>query len=78
MGRKVVSTLIVGLGNAGGKYEFTKHNIGLLALQDLAKNQYRVNFSPKPTLAGHVAVAQTQSLVLYWPETFMNICGKNV
>ena len=29
-------------------------------------------------MGGHVAEVRDKKLVLYWPETFMNICGKNV
>ena len=30
-------------------------------------------------IGGHVAeVSGSNSIILYWPETFMNICGKNV
>ena len=30
------------------------------------------------TLGGHVAEVPRKKLVFYWPETFMNISGKNV
>ena len=68
--------IIVGLGNSGRRYTFNKHNIGLLALKDLAANHYDVTFQESKPLGGHVARVRGQSLVLYWPEAQMNECGE--
>ena len=70
------TTLVVGLGNTGTQYAKTRHNIGLIALKDIAR-RYNTSWKTKITLGGHVAEV-SPSLILYWPETFMNICGKNV
>ena len=32
----------------------------------------------KVALGGHVAELHAKKLVLYWPETYMNICGKQI
>ena len=77
-GSKQGLTLVVGLGNAGKEYKMTKHNIGLLALEYLAAKKYEARFKPKISVAGHVAEVPAKRIVLYWPETFMNICGMNV
>ena len=70
-------SMVVGLGNMGRQYAQTKHNVGLMALQHLAAH-YKVSFKPKISLGGHIAEVRNQNLILYWPETFMNIAGKNV
>ena len=32
----------------------------------------------KVALGGHVAEIPGGKLVLYWPETYMNVCGKQI
>ena len=76
--KKAGLTLVVGLGNTGKQYASTKHNVGLLALQYLAEKKYGARFQTKVTVGGYVAEVRGSGLVLYWPETYMNICGKNV
>lgn len=70
--------LIVGLGNPGGEYKLTRHNIGFMAvdylLQGLGnppiKNQFKAE------------VAQTKigdhSVIICKPQTFMNLSGESV
>lgn len=64
--------MIVGLGNTGKQYANTKHNIGIMCLQSLAKH-YNVQF--KKALGGQVAEVQDKNLILYWPDTYMNVSG---
>ena len=68
--------LIVGLGNTGKQYARNRHNVGLICLQQMARH-YQVEFKLKANLAGHVAEISDQ-MILYWPESFMNLIGKNV
>ena len=42
--KPTIPLIIVGLGNSGRRYTFNKHNIGKLALKDLATNHYDVTF----------------------------------
>ncbi len=67
--------LIVGLGNVGEEYEDTRHNIGFMVLDRLAKD-HSATFS----LQRHAFVAEMSSkgrtLVLIKPTTFMNLSGK--
>jgi PTH1 family peptidyl-tRNA hydrolase len=70
--------LIVGLGNPGPQYLWTRHNAGFMVLDRLAARQgttvSRKNFSGftgESTLAGN-------RLVLLKPQTFMNLSGRSV
>lgn len=69
--------LIVGLGNMGREYEDTRHNIGFMILDALAKAS-NVVFSPKRY--GDVAEMRLKNkqLVLLKPSTFMNLSGNAV
>ncbi len=70
--------LIVGLGNPGEKYAFNRHNIGFLALDEIATG-YR--FAPwKKRFQGITAEGQigTVKCVLLKPATYMNESGRAV
>jgi peptidyl-tRNA hydrolase, PTH1 family len=69
--------LVVGLGNPGGKYAATRHNVGFDAI-DLFAN--RLNATPEPLKVGGQRVAdwvvdQERGFALLWPLTFMNRSG---
>lgn len=68
--------LIVGLGNPGREYEWTRHNLGFLVLSHLAK-EYRLKFSKSPTIQGLVAEAKIHNhdVMLLMPLTYMNHSG---
>lgn len=71
--------LIVGLGNPGIPYERTRHNVGFLVLDELAK-RLSVKFRLKPSLEAEVVeatVGETRFL-LCKPQTFMNLSGRSV
>ncbi|RYY37693.1 MAG: aminoacyl-tRNA hydrolase [Sphingobacteriaceae bacterium] len=67
--------LIVGLGNIGPEYADTRHNIGFMVLDELAK-QDGVKFS----IGRHAYHAETafkgRALHLIKPTTYMNLSGK--
>lgn len=70
--------LIVGLGNPGPEYEQTPHNMGFLALDQIAAD-LGVTISNRR----HKAVTATaklagQDVLLAKPETFMNLSGHSV
>lgn len=67
--------LIVGLGNPGNEYADTRHNIGFMVLNELAK-QEGVEFR----LANeHKAeIAELSGGILLKPQTFMNLSGQSV
>lgn len=68
--------LIVGLGNPGSKYHETKHNIGFMAIDLLAK-ELSVNFSENKTFKAEVGSAflEGEKVYLVKPTTFMNLSG---
>lgn len=72
--------LVVGLGNPGARYSATRHNLGQMVLDELARRRSE-SFRSHPTRA---AVAQTRlapgedRMVLAKPATFMNVSGAPV
>ncbi|MEA1830455.1 aminoacyl-tRNA hydrolase [Methylobacterium durans] len=70
--------LIVGLGNPGPRYARNRHNIGFLALDEIARVHRASPFRRK--FQGEVAEAVLGSdrAVLLKPQTFMNESGRAV
>ncbi len=71
--------LIVGLGNPGQEYARTRHNLGWLAVEALAK-RYQSSFREERslhTLLADIRIDQTQAL-LSLPTTYMNESGRAV
>jgi len=70
--------LIVGLGNPGARYRFTRHNFGFLVLDQLAEDQeINVTQAGFDALWGKGVIAG-QNVLLAKPQTFMNLSGKSV
>lgn len=71
--------LIVGLGNPGEEYRFTRHNLGFLVLDELAL-RHRLEFKRKRLYSGHLAkgVIAQESVALLKPQTYMNLSGEAV
>lgn len=73
------SRLIVGLGNPGGDYADTRHNLGFLAVQRLAE---RLNLKFVPSSFTNALAAEGKfedaSVCLLKPMTFMNNSGAAV
>ncbi len=71
--------LIVGLGNPGTKYEFTRHNAGFLALEHFASSGA---YDPPKIVKFEGRYCRQrlygQQVVLVEPDTFMNRSGKCV
>lgn len=70
--------MIVGLGNPGRKYENTRHNVGFMAVDQLA-SAYQTNFKANPFEA-EVAdfFVAGEKILLVKPQTFMNDSGRAV
>ena len=69
--------LVVGLGNPGREYERTRHNIGWLVVDELARRHggsFRSKFSGK---LAEVRLGDLR-LALLKPETYMNESGRSV
>lgn len=71
-------SLVAGLGNPGRKYEKTRHNIGFDVLDELIGRFQGVSIQQK--FEGRFAKInhENKSLVILWPETFMNNSGRSV
>jgi PTH1 family peptidyl-tRNA hydrolase len=69
--------LIVGLGNPGGKYRGTRHNIGFAVVDELARRG-RVEFDSAPVEALVAKVRGAEPVLLAKPMTFMNDSGEAV
>lgn len=70
--------LIVGLGNPGLQYERTRHNLGFLLIDLLAReNQTQVKREECRALVGR-AVIENQISELVKPQTYMNLSGETV
>ena len=67
--------LIVGLGNPGSEYEWTPHNLGFLAIDELARRAgIRVT---RPEAKSHIGLGELagQEVILAKPQTMMNLSG---
>ncbi len=69
--------LVAGLGNPGGEYANTRHNVGWLVLDELAR---RHGGSFRSKFSGRVAELRLNGsrLALLKPETYMNESGRSV
>lgn len=70
--------LVVGLGNPGRKYEGTRHNVGFVVLNELARRHKAAR--PKTNFQGEISETELpgQKILLLWPHTFMNLSGASV
>jgi peptidyl-tRNA hydrolase, PTH1 family len=67
--------LIVGLGNPGDQYHQTRHNVGFMVMDNLARminGQWLMNKYVQSLVINH------QSLVLAKPQSYMNKSGEAV
>ena len=70
--------LIVGLGNPGAKYQKNRHNIGFMAVEQIAADH---GFGPwKSKFQGQITEGRLgrEKVLLLKPETFMNLSGQSV
>lgn len=76
--KPVYEYLIVGLGNPGKKYEFTRHNAGFLFVEILSeKYNIKVNKLKYHALVGDGRIEEHRCLVMK-PQTMMNNSGEAV
>jgi len=70
--------LIVGLGNPGPEYQWTPHNLGFLAVDEIANRaSIRVERPEGKALIGKGEVAG-EEVILAKPLTYMNLSGVSV
>ncbi|MDR1707119.1 MAG: aminoacyl-tRNA hydrolase [Prevotella sp.] len=69
--------LIVGLGNIGREYEYTRHNIGFRVLDALAKASNIVFADRRYGFVSELKL-KGRTLILLKPSTYMNLSGNAV
>lgn len=70
--------MIVGLGNPGKKYEFTRHNTGFLCVDLFAEEHgFKIDRLKFKSLIGETKIGTKRCLFLK-PQTFMNLSGEAV
>ncbi len=75
---KNISHIIVGLGNPGSKYAFTRHNTGFLTLDYMSdKLGVKINRSKFSSLTAEAQIGDKRCLLLL-PQTYMNNSGEAV
>lgn len=68
--------LIIGLGNVGAKYTFTRHNAGFMVVDKLALDN-GVSFKENSKLKSLIAkYFDEEEIILIKPTTFMNLSGE--
>ncbi len=72
------SRLIVGLGNPGPQYEWTRHNLGFMLIDLLAREAGRdVRRAECRALVGRAEI-EGAAVELVKPQTYMNLSGESV
>ncbi len=69
--------LVAGLGNPGSEYAHTRHNVGWMVVDELAR---RLDASFRSKFSGKLAEGRLDELrlALLEPETFMNESGRSI
>jgi len=68
-----MARLILGLGNPGERYRDTRHNVGFLVVEELARRRgLRLD---RQECGALVAIADTGDTLLAQPQTYMNRSG---
>ncbi len=71
--------LIVGLGNPGAEYALTRHNMGFLVLEKLARdNKIKFKASRRFNALTGEGNIDGEKAFLAMPQTFMNLSGHSV
>lgn len=74
-----VDFLIVGLGNPGKKYEYTRHNAGFLSIDTLAdKLGVKIDRAKYHSLTATATLDDGTKVMLMKPQTMMNASGHAV
>lgn len=73
-----ISHIVVGLGNPGKEYAFTRHNTGFLALDYLSDiHKVKINRSKFKALIAEATLSGKRVLFMQ-PQTFMNNSGEAI
>lgn len=68
--------LIVGLGNPGREYEHTRHNIGFMCIDEIAKH-FNVDFNLNKFNGLYTSfIYNDEKIILLKPQKYMNLSGE--
>lgn len=71
--------LVVGLGNKGNKYEFTRHNVGFMFIDFFLKNKsLKLSYEKKFDAEICRTTISGEDVIFVKPQTFMNLSGRSV
>ena len=70
--------LVVGLGNPGAQYENTRHNLGFMLIDDLARQTNAVVKREECRALVGRAEIEGATVELVKPQTFMNLSGESL
>jgi peptidyl-tRNA hydrolase, PTH1 family len=70
--------LIVGLGNPGAQYEWTRHNLGFMVIDKLARESNATVKREECRAYVGRALIENARVELVKPQTFMNLSGESV
>ena len=73
-----VDWVLVCLGNPGEKYEYTRHNVGVLVADELGERQHAPIQRLKYKALTNVFTISGQKVLVMKPVTFMNLSGEAV
>lgn len=70
--------LLLGLGNIGERYEYTRHNLGWMAVEAFAKKHQSEAFTVKTRLHAQVTSIRLENdtVIAAQPTTYMNLSGQ--
>lgn len=70
--------IIAGLGNPGGKYEKSRHNVGFQVIDRIAaKYHIDMNMKKHKAICG-TGVVEGMKVMLVKPQTYMNLSGESI
>ena len=69
--------IIVGFGNPGSKYNFTRHNLGFLALDFYAK-VHKLEWQNKPKFNALITKDEERDLLFVKAQTYYNEVGQSI
>ena len=73
-----IEYIVVGLGNPGKEYEYTRHNAGFIAVDKIAeKYNCNINKLKYKAMIGDCTISGKRVLLMK-PQTFMNLSGESV
>jgi PTH1 family peptidyl-tRNA hydrolase len=70
--------IVIGLGNPGKKYQFTRHNMGFLAVDKIVSRHSSVWEKKKNNCCLTKINIDSQEVLIAKPQTYMNLSGNAV